>query len=105
MSLFQCQVCGCVENTALSSQGCAGFFTSLLDWTGKEASRGKLHCSSCAPTKYADGTPTGLGKWHGRFPRTYLPKDMFVTNAKGNIEHIETKSEDYHTYKLYEDSL
>ena len=33
MSLFQCQVCGCCENTALSGQGCDGFVEDFYNWT------------------------------------------------------------------------
>jgi hypothetical protein len=38
MSLFQCQHCGCKENTALSAQG---FVTlaDIYDWTGIEDRR------------------------------------------------------------------
>jgi hypothetical protein len=48
MSLFMCQACGCVENTA-----CCNYWSSQMD--GKP----KL-CSECDPT---------IGKWHERFTR------------------------------------
>jgi len=100
MSLFQCEVCGCVENTALSSQGIKGFAERLFDWKGFEERKGKLLCSVCAPTKFTDGTPTEYGKWHNKFNRKFLPIGMFKTNKVGNLEHIETGSEDYNKYTL-----
>lgn len=83
MSLFQCQVCGCCENTALSSQGCA--WPEDFDWTGIENRRGKKLCSACGPARFSDGTPTDLGKWHGEFPRRFLPMGMFRTAQNGNL--------------------
>lgn len=98
MSLFQCQHCGCVENTALSSQGFTR--TDFFEWTGIEDRKGKKLCSVCAPTKYSDGSPTEFGKWHDRFSRTFLPLGMFRTNDKGNLAHIETGDEDYRKYAI-----
>ena len=45
MSLFQCQHCGCRENTALAAQGCDGYAESFFDWTGLEDRKGKKLCS------------------------------------------------------------
>jgi len=50
MSLFRCEDCGCVENTALSNF-----------WMRRQKTDGKALCSECDP---------GIGKWHGRFPKT-----------------------------------
>ena len=73
MSLYQCDKCGCLENTACGSY-----------WGKDEAL-----CSACAePTgtgKYAE-----FGKWHGRFDRKYFSKGMYITNDEGNLEHKET---------------
>lgn len=69
MPLFQCSECGCIENTALS-------YYWLRD--GRPAL-----CSVCDPY---------IGRWHGRFPRSYLPHGEFVTNRKGNLEHKKTKA-------------
>jgi hypothetical protein len=102
MSLFQCEVCGCCENTALSFQGCSGYAETFFDWTGFESVKGKKLCSACAPTKYKDGTPTEFGKWHGEFDRTYLPKGVFFTNKVGNLEHKETGSVKFHEYAIKE---
>ena len=94
MSLFQCDICGCCENTALASRGVKGYAERFFDWTGIEDRKGKLLCSEHAPTKYSDGKPTPYGKWHGRFERLFLPKGMFKTAQNGNLEHIETGEQD-----------
>lgn len=100
MSLFQCEVCGCCENTALSCQGCDGYSVQYFDWTGFEDRKGKKLCSACGPTKYAGGTPSRLGKWHGKFERQYLPIGMFRTAKNGNLEHKETGEQDFEPYVL-----
>ncbi len=99
MSLFQCENCGVVENTALACQGfkdCADWF----NWDGIEDRRGKLLCSHCAPTIEANGRHSGYGKWHGMFKKVYLPKGMFKTASNGNLEHIETGEQDYKKYAI-----
>jgi hypothetical protein len=65
-----------------------------------EDRRGKRLCSACGPTKYDNGSPTDLGKWHGVFDRVFLPMGMFKTNRVGNLEHIETGSEDFRAYAI-----
>ena len=98
MSLYQCEVCGCLENTAPGMQ--PNTPTKWFDWTGIEERKGKHLCSVCGPTKYRDGTPTKYGVWHGMFDRVFLPLGMFKTNTRGNLEHIETGSEDYRKYVI-----
>lgn len=102
MSLFQCENCGCAENTALSGQGCNGFAEQFYDWSGIEELKGKKLCSSCAPTKLKDGERSRLGIWHGKFSRTFLPRGMFKTNDVGNLEHTETGETDFKKYALNE---
>ena len=97
MSLFQCEFCGCCENTALASQGFK-FMRDLYDWSYAPEREGMRLCSACGPAKYSDGTPTGKGVWHGKFKRSYLPMGMFVTNARGNLAHIETGDENFMAY-------
>jgi hypothetical protein len=98
MSLYQCQNCGCVENTA------SGHYWSRdqrhFNWVGIEDRAGKKLCSACGPVAFASGEPTRLGRWHGRFERVFLPKDMFRTNHEGNLEHIETGETDYSKYRI-----
>ena len=105
MSLFQCEHCGCRENTALSSQGCNGFFEKLFDWSYAPERKGMRLCSACAPVKYNDGNSTNFGKWHCVFPRIYLPKGKFKTDEQGNLEHVETGDKDYMNYRIYPEDL
>ena len=95
MSLFQCENCGCVENTALSNQGYT--FTSIYDWSYNPELKGKQLCSACGPEYYVDGKLVNNG-WHNKFPRKFLPINTFFTNAEGNLEHKETGSTDYNNY-------
>lgn len=87
MSLYQCERCGCVENTA------TGWYwhRNSVRLTPPEF-LGKALCCVCAPTHYASGEPnTKSGKWHNRFKRHYLPKGQYVTNPDGaGLIHIET---------------
>ncbi len=94
MSLYQCEKCGCVENTAKSNFHSRNFDIYPLEF------KGKLLCSACGPTKFCDGSPTRFGKWHNRFERIFLPMNMFETNQLGNLVHKETGDEDYHKYRL-----
>ena len=99
MSLFQCENCGCVENTALASQGFKDI-ADCFDWKGVEERKGMLLCSACGPLLELDGLPTGYGVWHKMFDRVYLPKGMFKTASNGNLEHIETGEQDYKKYAI-----
>lgn len=99
MSLFQCEWCGCRENTATSNAG-GRFGQDSYDWSGKEDRKGLKLCSVCLPTHYQDGEETGFGKWHNMFPRMFLPKGKFFTNDIGNLEHKETGSEKNSEYAL-----
>ncbi|WNP36230.1 hypothetical protein RN333_08535 [Enterobacter kobei] len=99
MSLFQCENCGCCENTALASQG-FNLWDHLFDWSYAPDRKGMKLCSACGPVKYSDGTPTEYGKWHKRFSRTFLPKGEFFTNSEGNLEHRETGCKDLSLYAL-----
>lgn len=100
MSLFQCEHCGCCENTALSSQGFRWGMEKYFDWSDIPEREGMTLCSACGPAKYASGKPSEYGKWHGQFDRVFLPKGMFKTNRVGNLEHIETGEEDFRKYEL-----
>lgn len=101
MSLFQCDNCGCCENTALSNQGFHGVLASFFDWSYAPEREGMMLCSACGPTHLFDGDPTQYGgKWHNQFPRVFLPKGEFKTNSVGNLEHIATGSEDYQSFAI-----
>lgn len=104
MSLFQCENCGCVENTALASQGFKNM-NHLFDWSYAPELKGKLVCSACGPTKYASGAEIKhrygkAGEWHNKFDRMFLPIGKFKTNGLGNLSHIETGEDNYRPYIL-----
>jgi len=100
MSLFQCENCGVVENTACALQGIKPLDDGDFDFTGMEDRKGKLLCSECAPRKFMDGSSTQLGEWHGRFDKTFLPMGKFKTNSVGNLKHVETGETDYKKYAI-----
>lgn len=100
MSLFQCENCGCAENTALSSQGFVYGSEDFFCWKDKENLKGKHLCSACGPTHYKNGEPSEYGKWHNEFERVFLPKGKFKTNNVGNLEHIETGETNFLIYKI-----
>ena len=103
MSLFQCQQCGCCDNTALAGQGCDGYAVKFFDWTGIEDRKGKKLCSECAPPKFAHGLPTRYGAWHGRFNRVFLPMGKFRTARNGNLEHVDSGDQDFRKYAIERD--
>lgn len=98
MSVFQCMQCGCIENTALSCQGCDGFAESFFDWSYAPDRQGKKLCSECGPPKYSDGTDTEFGQWHGEFSKRFLPHAEFKTNRVGNLDHIDLGEVDVKSY-------
>jgi len=100
MSLYQCEECGCIENTAMACQGMKGYAEKFFDWKGFEDRKGKLLCSACGPTKYADGNPTEYGKWHDQFKRRYLPLGEFETCRVGNLRHKVTGDTEYSKYLI-----
>lgn len=97
MSLFQCEHCGCKENTALSLQGAE--MEEYFDWDYAPERKGKKLCSECGPPKYKSGQRTGLGEWHGKFKQVFLPAGEFITNAVGNLEHKTTGDTDLSKYE------
>lgn len=97
MSLFQCQYCGCCENTA---KGLSRVYGRIFDWKGMEERKDMKLCSACAPPYYVGGAATGFGAWHQRFPRRFLPKGMFRTARNGNLEHKENGDQDYKKYEI-----
>ena len=75
-------------------------FPDSYDWSEIEDRKGKKLCSACGPYRYADGCMAEGGKWHGKFPRVFLPLGKFKTASNGNLEHIETKDQDFRKYAL-----
>jgi hypothetical protein len=103
MSLFQCDNCGCVDNTATSAQAYPKVYQDFFDWTDMPERRDMKLCHACGPLKYSDGTPTGHGVWHNRFKRTFLPKGKFRTAKNGNLECIATGEQAYFKYEIEPD--
>jgi hypothetical protein len=99
MSLFQCENCGCCENTALSCQGFK-FIAESFDWSYAPEREGLNLCSACGPISYKTERPTKYGKWHEEFERVFLPMGEFHTNRVGNLEHTATGSEDFRGFAI-----
>lgn len=81
MSIYQCEECGCAENTAL------GWYWYTPHDDPKYNNRHL--CSACGPEKFSDGSRNeDCGKWHGIFERTFYPKGSMITNREGNLVPI-----------------
>ncbi len=83
MPCFVCEKCGCIENTA------CGHYWGRNRIMFKEGSLqkelvGKPLCSECTPLFYKDGSPTGEGKWHGRFEKEHW-STKFETKPEGTF--------------------
>ena len=91
MSLYQCEKCGCVENSAKGHYHCR---SSERMWSKEYLN--KLLCSACGPTQYKSGEKTEYGKWHGIFRRRYFPLGSLYTEKLGNVRFI---GNDKHTNK------
>jgi hypothetical protein len=99
MSLFQCEHCGCVDNTALCCNGIQGV-EDWFDWTGIEGRIGLRLCSACAPPRDCNGKGTGYGVWHNEFDRVFLPKGEFHTNPTGNLARRLDGDTDYKKWEI-----
>lgn len=125
MSLFQCDKCGCAENTSTAG-GYHGrglvmrdpvVLNSYREVLGlKEDEPYGYYCCVCNPewftlagaygigprpadpTSYRRGEDGGV--WHGYFPRRFLPKGLFHTDEDGNLAHMETLETNYIKYEL-----
>lgn len=83
MSLFQCEWCGCICNTAID---CPKYRFSIPG--GRQVAKkyiGINLCSVDGPKYYLDGTPTGYGKWHGVFPRKFFKKGSLKKTSDGGL--------------------
>ena len=99
MSLFQCEVCGCCENTALACQGFQ-YMADCFSWTYAPEREGMKLCSACGPTHYRTEGPSKFGKWHDVFERTFLPKGEFHTNDRGDLQHTATGRTDFMAFAI-----
>ena len=95
MSIFQCQNCGCAENTACSNQKFHDW-NKIYDWSYAPEREGLELCRACGPTHFDNGEAIkpdnwgDYGKWHDEFNRRYFPHGEMITNNAGNLEHKET---------------
>ncbi len=98
MSIFQCDECGCAENTATGWYHCRNM--ERLTATDK---LGLALCSVCAPLEFPSGEKIeGFnGQWHGHFKQTFLPHGEFFTNQVGNLEHKKTGLVGDKAYKAF----
>lgn len=85
MPLFVCEICECVDNTALGH-----YWGKDNDYFGKPELRGKALCSECTPDTYKDGTKNkDGGRWHGKFPKQKVTKEDLAgggfLDSKGNF--------------------
>lgn len=103
MSMFQCQRCGCAENTACSSQGFED--VTLFDWSGIENRKGLKLCSACGPSTYANGESTAYGKWHRRFARIFFPCNQFQTDRSGDLRHVSLGILSHEFAQLYPNEM
>lgn len=80
MSLFACDICGCVENSALAGlRGWHGREIALKgpemaehpEWIDAGLGDGRARCSACNPE---------VGAWHGHFARVSWSPDARVRN-------------------------
>lgn len=100
MSLFQCEFCGCCENTALTS-GYLTFNHGNLDFSDFPERENLRLCSACTPKQFKSGvTIRKGGGWHGKFRRVFLPMGKFHTNKQGNLQHNEDGCENYYIYEI-----
>ena len=81
MSLFICQNCGCIENTA-----CGHWWARETCIFGGGLERMAL-CSACMPDHYASGESCFKGGkgWHGHFPRVQATPEEIERHGRGNF--------------------
>ncbi len=100
MGLYQCDKCGCVDNTSVSKCSVpeANYFIHGAQLTEcrqklglKDDQKLGRYCSACCPLQ---------GKWHGQFDRIFLPPGEFETGPTGNLRHKKTHDEDFMKYAI-----
>lgn len=90
MPLFICDLCECIENTALGH-----YWGRDQDYFGKPELRGKALCSECSPAVFGDGSVnTDGGRWHGRFEKRRATPEVLASagfmNRDGGMNRGET---------------
>jgi hypothetical protein len=83
MSIFRCEQCGCIENTATSSY-----------WFRSENKDKRALCSECDPE---------TGKWHGRFPKQSAKG--LVLASDGFLYHKDDVASDSFKFRMKHQDL
>lgn len=98
MSLFQCEECGCVDNSATSM-----FNVRNNKRLTPEEFLGRELCCVCGPQTFASGEPISKinGEWHNLFERTFLPKGEWVEDGTGDLTHKDTGETDYLQHEIF----
>lgn len=84
MSIFQCGVCGSIDNSALTWW----YLKYKMDLWHRSELNGKALCSACTPRVFKSGDPTGMGKWHDKFERRFFKIGSLYTDPEGNVRKI-----------------
>lgn len=74
MPIFQCQKCGCVENTALSGFWLRDMRFLRAKREGREVEKGPALCSACDPE---------IGVWHGEFEQLAATSFGYILGEDG----------------------
>ena len=92
MSLFVCEKCGGIDNTALGR-----YHSRNIPGLWSEDNQGMALCCECAPTHFKDGGLVNAydesrcyGKWHNKFPKRYY-KDLSEKERKSLINYDKEK--------------
>lgn len=106
VSSFQCEVCGCVDNTAYGLYGTT-IQRRSYDWSYAPERKDLNVCSACGPCRFVSGTTAVKirndvncrGSWHGFWSRSFLPLGNYTTNHEGSLVNKETmKPPAFHEY-------
>ena len=103
MSIFQCDNCGCSDNTACGNNYHSRY--NNKEWFGIE--NGVKLCTACTPRYMLNGEvfDERAGKWHDEWKRVFLPKGEFYTNEEGNLEHKKTGLSELEFIKKFPDRI
>ena len=94
MPIYQCEECGCVDNTARTN-----YWVRNRKHLISGEYLGRALCSACGPNLYLSGEKTPWGQWHNAFKRQYLPfNEWLFCPMTRNLIHKETGSTNYKPY-------
>ena len=82
MSLFVCDECKCIENTALGH-----YWGSEVTRFKDSSKNGKVLCSECAPAEFEDGSINpNWGKWHNKFEKRTVNESAKILKEKERLK-------------------